>query len=74
MIEASNVNFVYGTGEIWYCFLSMPAIHLDRFDQWMVQNLPSCKVFRFGEDASAKNYEIHGNTAAERMLFAMRWT
>lgn len=73
MTEASSINFISSTGEIWYCFLSVPISSADAFDRWMEQNLPNCRVFKFGE-GPGQNYEIHGNNADERLLFSMRWT
>lgn len=73
MTRTPHLNFVYGTGETWYCFMMVPDSMVRKFDKWMSQNLPNCQLFKFG-DGPGQHYEIHGKTAADRMLFTMRWT
>lgn len=72
MTKRCNINFLYTTGENWYCFAAVPENLVDSFDAWMDGNLPDCQTGSFGH-GPGRNYEIHGNTAAERMLFTMRW-
>lgn len=73
MTKKPHLNFVYSTGENWYCFVLIHKAGVEKFDKWMAQNLPQCRIFKFGTGAG-QHYEIHGSTAADRMLFTMRWT